>query len=305
MEHIVIGVDAASSLAIDWVIRRAHHAPVDVTLVTAFDSLIDDPMAVRQRQLALADRIRDAHPEVQVEIELANASIHRALEERSETADLLVIGSHRTRPIRSALAGGVPSLIAAKSHCPTVIVPEDWTPRDGEVIVGVSADDTSDPALIFGLREAARRAAILRLVHAWQVTPGATMASTALLAPPSEGEREAHRQILDTAGRRLRVGHRHARITEHLVNDRVADALLAHTEAAELIVIGTHHHEPAVGLLLGSTGGHLLRRSQIPICIVPDTGARLDDVGGGAEHNWAAGIGEADARVLDPLGFGL
>lgn len=306
MERIVIGIDAepASSLAIDWVIRRAHHTAVDVTLVTAFDSLVDDPMAARERQIALAERIRTAHPEVQVEIELANASIHRALEERSEGADLLVIGSHRTRPIRSMLAGAVPSLIAAQSHCPTVIVPDDWTPREGDIVVGVSADDTSDPALIFGAHEARRRSAILRLVHAWQITPGAAMASSALIAPPVDGELEAHREILHAAGRRLRAGLPHARIAEHLVQDRIADALLASSEAAELIVIGTHHHEPVVGLVLGSTGGHLLRRSQVPVCIVPDMGARLLDESVGFEHNWAAGIGDSDARVLDPLGLG-
>jgi nucleotide-binding universal stress UspA family protein len=305
MEHIVIGIDAepASSLAIDWVIQRAHHAPVDVTLVTAFDSLVDDPMAARDRQLALADRIRSANPEVQVEIELANASIHRALEERSEGADLLVIGSHRTRPLRSMLAGSVPSLIAARSHCPTVIVPDDWTPHDGDIVVGVSTDGTSDPALIFGAQEAHRRSSILRLVHAWQITSGGAIASSVLIAPPIRDERDAHRVILDAAGTRLRAAQPHARVIEQLVDGRTADALLG-GETAGLIVIGTHHHEPAVGLVLGSTGGHLLRRSRVPVCIVPDMGARLDDVTAGAEHNWAAGIGDLDARVLDPLGLG-
>jgi nucleotide-binding universal stress UspA family protein len=289
MEHIVIGIDAepASTLAIDWVIRRAHDLPVDVTLVTAFDTLVDDPMAARERQLALADRIRSAHPAVQVEIELANASIHRALEERSEGADLLVIGSHRTRPVRSMLAGAVPSRIAAQSHCPTVIVPDDWTPHDGEIVVGLDADDTSDPALIFGAQEAHRRSSNLRLVHAWQVTPGATMASVALIAPPVDGERDAHREILDAAGRRLQAGHPHARVAEHLVQGPIADALLADVDSAELIVIGTHHYEPAIGLVLGSTGGHLLRRSQVPVCIVPDMGARLVETVGS----------DADARV--------
>jgi hypothetical protein len=80
--------------------------------------------------------------------------------------------------------------------------------------------------------------------------------------------------------------------------------MLADSESAELIVIGTHHREPALGLLLGSTGGHLLRRSGVPVCIVPDMGARLLDDVAGVEHNWAAGIGDADARVLDPLGLG-
>ncbi len=279
MERIVVGIDAepASSLAVDWVIRRARHAPVAVTLVTAFDSLADDPMVVRDRLISLADRIRTADPEGQVDIELANASIHRALEERSESANLLVIGSHRTRPIRSALAGAVPSLIAAQAHCPTVIVPDDWKPQDGEIVVGVGTDATSDPALIFGALEAQRRSSALRLVHAWHIAPGTAIAAGALLAPPIEGEHEAHREVLHSAGLRLRAGYPDARIAEHLVQDRTADGLLAESRKAELIVIGTHHHEPAAGLLLGATGAQLLRRSQVPVCIVPDLGARLDD----------------------------
>lgn len=302
MEHIVIGIDAepASSLAVDWVLRRARHTRVDVTLVTAFDSLIDDPLVAREHQLALSERIRTAHPNVKVEVELANASIHRALEERSEGADLLVIGSHRTRPIRSMLTGAVASSVAAHSQCPTVVVPDDWTPRDGEIVVGVGTDDTCDPALIFGVWESHRRASTLRLVHAWQVTPGAEMAATALLVPPVEGEREAHRAILDDAARRVRAGHQHARVTEHLIQDHAADALLADGDKAELIVIGTHHHEPAIGLMLGSIGGHLLRKSRVPVCIVPDMGHRMEDRPTSTQYNWAAGIDDHHARALDP-----
>jgi nucleotide-binding universal stress UspA family protein len=289
MERIIIGIDAeqASEVAIEWVIRRARFTEVTVTLVTAFDSLIDDPMITRERQLALAARIRSAHPGLDVGIELAQASIHRALEERSQDADLLVIGSHRTRPIRSLLAGEVSSLIASRAHCPTVIVPDDWTPQDGHIVVGVGMDATSQPAMLFGVREAQRRSTVLKLVHA-----------------SLEGDTLAHQKILGAAARRLRAGHPHARILEQLVHGRATDALVADSGSAELVVIGTHHREPLIGLILGSVSSHLLRRSPVPVCIVPDTGARLvkDEVG--VEHNWAAGIGDADARVLDPLGLG-
>ena len=289
MERIIVGIDAesASELAIEWVIRRARHTTLAVTLVTAIDSLVDDPPTARDRQLALAERIRLVHPGLDIKTELADASIHRALEERSKDADLLVIGSHRTRPIRSLLAGEVSSLIASRAHCPTVIVPDDWTPCDGAIVVGLGMDDTSEPAMLFGVREAQRRSSILKLVHA-----------------SLEGDSAAHREILDAAGRRLRAGHPHARILEQLVNGRATDALLAESDSAELVVIGTHHHEPAVGLILGSASSHLLRRSRVPVCIVPDTGDRLVEDPAGVEHNWAAGIGDADVRVLDPLGLG-
>lgn len=43
MERIVVGIDteAASQVAVDWVIRRAQREPASVRLVKAFDMLID------------------------------------------------------------------------------------------------------------------------------------------------------------------------------------------------------------------------------------------------------------------------
>lgn len=306
MERIIVGLDAASpsQVAVDWVIRRARHAPVDITLVTAFDSLLDDPVSAREHLIAVADRIRAARPGVPVSIDLANASIHGALQERSLRADLVVVGSHRSRPIRSMLAGGLPSRVAAQSHCPTVVVPDDWSPRDGAIVVGVGEDATSEPAMRFAVREADRRASELRIVHAWQLDPQDVVASAALIIPPLEAVRDAHRELLADAVHRLRDRHPRARIAEHLVRDRPADALMVDSDTSELIVIGTHHHEPEVGLLLGSVGGHLLRHSPVPICIVPDARERADDEPVVLAHNWAAGIGDVDARVLNPLGFG-
>lgn len=306
MERIVIGLDASSpsQIAVDWVIRRARHTPVAITLVTAFDSLLDDPVRAREHLIAVADRIRAVRPGSSVSIDLANASIHGALEQQSRRADLVVVGSHRSRPIRSMLAGGLPSRVAAQGHCPTVVVPDDWTPRDGAIVVGIGEDATSEPAIRFAVREAERRASELRIVHAWELAPQDVVASAALIIPPLEAVRDAHRELLVDAVHRLREGHPDARIAEHLVRDRPAAALMIDSDTAELIVIGTHHHEPEVGLLLGSIGGHLLRNSQVPICIVPEARESLEDEPVAHAHNWAAGIGDVDARVLNPLGFG-
>lgn len=272
MEHIIVGIDAEppSELAVGWVIRRAADTRMRVTLVTAFDALIDDPMVARERLLMLADRITAVDPGLHVDIELADASIHQALEVRSRYADLIVIGSHSTRPVRSLLAGGLPARVAARAHCPVVIVPDDWDPRSGPILVGVSEDDTSEPALRFGAHESQRRAVELELVHAWLPdSPAADVAVAMLVAASKPDVRGFHRELLTAAADRLRREFPRARIVEHLAQDRTADALAERSKSAELVIIGTHHHGPEAGWLLGSIAGHLLRDSMAPVCVVP------------------------------------
>ncbi len=276
MERIIIGVDTRheSQPAIDWAIRRADRTRLGVTLVTAFDSLIDDPAKARQRLIALAERITAAGTVASVEIELANASIHQALEDRSRQADLVVIGSHRTRPVRSLLAGGLPTRVSAHAHCPVVLVNDDWIPRDGSVVVGLGSDETSEPALRFAAEEALRRSTSLELVHAWQITPGEAMASAALIVAPDGFIRGAHRAQLDDASRALRREFPNLPIVDILAQVPTADALIEASASAELVVIGTHHHEAEIGLLVGSVGGRLLRRLRVPVCVVPGRSPR-------------------------------
>lgn len=270
VERIIVGIDAESSseLAVEWVIRRAGQTPLAVTLVTSFDSHFDEPATSRARLLALANWIRSVHPGLEVKIELANSSMHRALEERSRNADLLVIGSYRTRPVRSLLAREVSSSVASQAYCPTIIVPNDWTPGDGAIVVGLGMDMTSESALLFAAHEAQRRSSILKVVHA-----------------SLEGHSVAHRSVLNAACRLLRAGNPHARIIEQLVNGRATDALLAESDSAELVVIGTRRREPGLSLPVGSASTRLLRRSQVPVCIVPNLIDPHD-----LQRDWAAGI---------------
>jgi nucleotide-binding universal stress UspA family protein len=296
MEHIIVGIDAESpsEQAVGWVIRRSRDTAMRVTLVTAFDSLIDDPMAARARLIGLADRITSVDPSVVVDIELANASIHRALEERSWYADLMVIGSHRTRPIRSMLSGGLPARVAARAHCPIVIVPEDWKPLGGPIVVGIAEDSSSEPALGFAAREAERQSVELDLVHAWLPdSPTRNVAVALLVAATAPDVRAFHHELLSASAELLRGAYPRVEIVEHLDQDRTADALAERSKTAQLVVIGTHHHGPEAGLLLGSIAGHLLRESSSVICIVPTVEVRSASEEPAQVPIAAAGVGAA------------
>jgi nucleotide-binding universal stress UspA family protein len=270
MERIVVGVDdeAASQVAVDWVIRRASREPATIRLVTAFDMLIDEPVGDAELLERTKHRILEAVPGATVTTALIDGSIMEALVTQSASADLVVLGYHRRHPVLSVLSGALPVRFAARSHCTTVVVPEDWEPRDGAIVLGVGDDDAADTATEFALREAQHPRRPLEVVHAWQLPTPSWDAVGALVASADELH-DAHRDILHGVTTRLRETHPALDIRDRLAEGATAPALLDAAEDAELIVLGTHRRGPVSGLILGSTAFDLLPQSPVPVCIVP------------------------------------
>lgn len=270
MERIIIGIDteAASQVAVDWVIRRARQRPVTIRLVKAFDMLIDAPLRDEDLLDRTKHRIEAAVPGASVETVLIDGSIMEALVGQSETADLAVLGYHRRHPVLSTLSGALPGRFAARSHCATVIVPEDWEPRDGSIVLGVGDDEVADTATEFALREAQHPRRDLEILHAWQLPTPSWDAVGALIAS-ADDLHDAHRDILASVTERVRETHPGLEIRDTLAEGPAAAALLEAARGAELIVLGTHRRGPLTGLILGSTAFDLLPQSGVPVCIVP------------------------------------
>lgn len=270
MERIVVGIDteAASQVAVDWVIRRAQQKPVEIRLVKAFDMLIDEPVGDAELLERTSRRVQDAAPGAAVTSALIDGSIMEALVGQSASADLFVLGYHRRHPVLSALSGALPARFAARSHCATVIVPEDWQPREGHIVLGVGDDDVSDTAVEFALREAQHPRRVLEVVHSWQLPAPSRDALAALIAS-ADALHDAHREILASLVTRLREENPALEIRETFAEGPIVPALLDAAADAELIVVGTHRRGAISGLILGSTVVDLLPQSRIPVCIVP------------------------------------
>lgn len=267
MYRITLGIDssAAASTAIDWVIgwHRARHA--QITLVTAFDYLVDEvdeDVALLERAAA---RLRDALPDAEVDTAMADGSVPGVLEQRSHEADLLVVGSHRTRHVRSILTGRLPLRIAEHAACPVVVVPEDWRRRTGSITVGLGDDDSSAGALAFAAAEAADLGVELRVLRAWS-PPTASAELPAPVIDPVEA-RSHEEERLGEVGQRAR--ERCPVVREHLHEGAAGFALVALAADAELVVVGTHRTGPLGELLVGSTAATLIRDSRTPVCVVP------------------------------------
>lgn len=280
MERIVVGVDAEapSDTALDWVIRRAAERAVDVRLVTAIDMLLTDPTVDATRLETLRRRVVRAAPGAHVTTTVVDGSIVETLVEQSRTADLLVLGYHRARPLLSMLSGALPARVSARAHCSTVIVPGDWRPRRGPIVVGVGDDDSAATAIEFAAREADQPRRELRVVHAWQL-PIPTQEGIASLAASADELLAAHRTILDEAVATVRAAHPELHVQAELSEAPASRAILDRATRAELVVLGTHRRGPASGMLLGSTLLGVLPECQAPVAIVPLV-APLIEVGG-------------------------
>jgi nucleotide-binding universal stress UspA family protein len=267
MYRITIGVDpgGAASTAVDWVIgwHRAQHA--QITLVTAFDYLVDEVDVDEEVLEREARRIREALPGAQVETAMADGSVPGVLERSSREADLLVVGSHRTRHARSVLTGRLPLRIAEHAACPVVVVPDDWQPRSGSIVVGLGDDESSDAAVAFAAVQAADLGIELRVLHAWSPPSSSAELPSLVLDPAELGA--AHAARLAEIARRLRA--QGAMVHESLHEGAAGFALVALAADAALVVVGTHRTGPIGELLVGSTAATLIRESRTPVCVVP------------------------------------
>jgi nucleotide-binding universal stress UspA family protein len=198
-----------------------------------------------------------------------------ALAAATEHADLLVIGSRQRSRLQESF--GVRSLrLARHENCPTVIVPEAWTPRvAGTVVVGLEEESGAEPGatpepLEFAAREAARRGARLEVVHAW-TPPLPAYDPLVWLVDTEEELRNAHRAHLDATLDRLTSEHPSLRVGGYLEECTPAAALRDRAASADLIVIGSHRDGPILRAILGSTARELLRDAVVPLCIIPSS----------------------------------
>lgn len=268
--RITVGLDdeRASTLALDWAIEQATSRSVHLTLVTAFDALLATPVDEEARLESARARIADSAPGTPVETDVANGPALATLLRYAERSDLLVIGSHRTRHYRSVLSGDLPARVARHAACPVVVVPDDWTPREGPVVVGLDDDASSRAAIRRAAEFALDSGDELRILHAW-MRPQPASDPVRFYGWAPKDLRDAHARRLAQAAHVLRRRYPQLRIREDLYEGVAVNGLRILAESARLVVIGSHRRGALAGFVLGSVGRELMHSSSAPLCIVP------------------------------------
>jgi nucleotide-binding universal stress UspA family protein len=188
--------------------------------------------------------------------------------ERSQTAELLVVGDHGRGRIASAVAGSVAVSVAARSACPVVVVrgaiPDDALP----VVVGIDGTPLSEAAIPFAFDAAAARHVPLVAVHTWldEINDPA-------LAELVDWQTAAVRAEEVLAERLAGWGEKYPDVpVQRLVaRGRVGRALLDQAARAQLAVVGSRGHGEIAGLLLDSVSNALVHGAGCPVAIVRST----------------------------------
>ncbi len=131
------------------------------------------------------------------------------------------------------------------------------------VTAGVDESAESLAAAHWAAREALRRGAALRLVHAWKWQP-----RPAPSAPMDTTWRQWAEQTLERAVRSVRASHPGLPVEDLLVPDSAVTVLLAAAEESELLVLGSRGLGRIAGFVLGSVSQRVVARTPRPVVLV-------------------------------------
>lgn len=286
--RIVVGIDGSpqSGRALDWAVARARLGGQRLELVhtytmaTEFDFYgyhglaaghpLDWMIELSQELLdAAAAHVREVAPEVTCTVESRMGTPAQVLAEASEGADAVVIGRRGLGGAASVLLGSVGNRLTTHARCPVVVVGDGELPTSGPVVVGVDDSEFGTHALRFAIAEAAVRRTNVRAVTAYDEPPAATGADPELLA---RMQAEAEAEAADTVTRALEqiqgADAHQPGVDRVAVEGRAAEAILAHADDAQLIVVGSHGKGVVRRVLLGSVSRQVLHDADRPVAVV-------------------------------------
>jgi nucleotide-binding universal stress UspA family protein len=201
-----------------------------------------------------------------------------ALIEMSEGALLVVVGGRDRARHEAGWLGPVPLRLAAKSHCPVVVVPSE--PRlTGGVVLGVDGSEIAEDAVGFAFEQASRQGSALTAVYAFAVGASPTGLDTGVFA---DRRANARRHLGETLSGWC------DKYPDVVVDSVVTDeaplrALRAASTTASLVVVGSHGRGFFLRHVVGSVSSALLRVSDCPVAVIGPAVPHSDELGDGRD----------------------
>ncbi|MFH9826361.1 universal stress protein [Streptomyces bobili] len=284
---LVVGVDGSDSslAAVEWAVDEAarHRLPLRLVYASLWERyegvapsggvepaseevLADDLVG------SAAERARRRNPEVKVSAEVVPQEAASALLSEGHNASALVTGSRGRGQLTGLLLGSVSLAVAARAHCPVIVVRGDKAGLAGtheRILLGAGDSATDGEAVRFAFREAEARGCTLDVVRAWRCPAHDTADHPLLAGEPAHYHEEQASAALDALLHDPMADHPGVRVRRHTVEGAARKVLLDRSAAADLLVIGAQRRHGTFGLQLGRVAHTLLHHAECPVAIVP------------------------------------
>ncbi|WP_370416924.1 universal stress protein [Streptomyces fradiae] len=284
---LVVGVDGSdpSLTALDWAVEEAvrHGLPlriVHASLWERYEGVVPTWATDRPSGQVLAENIvgtaaeraRRRAPDLPLTTAVLAEDASTALLREGQEGAIVVVGSRGRGEFADLLLGSVGLIVAARAHCPVVVVRGDrhaLEARHGRVLLGVGEHDVDSPAVRFAFREAAARDAELDVVRTWR-----RPAHEPIDHPLLSGNRaiylaEQSAELLDKALEAAVTEHPRVRLRRATLEGPAHRVLTERSAAADLLVVGARRRDGLVGLELGRVAHRALHHAMCPVAVVP------------------------------------
>jgi len=275
---ILVGYDGSPSakVALDWALRRAEAAGLDVDVLYVADTSWDSeaftatPRLEEHGAVVLADAAFHAdskapHARVTPRVLTGDPVAVLCAEAESTGAEMLVLGCYRKDLYERLTTSAVSLRVAAAATVPVAVVPDLPHVHRTGVIVGIDGGDASAAVLAVAVAEAARLGEPLTVLSAWTLPPMTmsdfgddTVLYDALEERATAGVAAALAQVDTTS----------VAVETRVVLDSPVTALLTAAKDAALLVVGSHGRRGLSRFLLGSVSHDILVHAASPTLIL-------------------------------------
>jgi nucleotide-binding universal stress UspA family protein len=142
----------------------------------------------------------------------------------------------------------------------------------GVIVVGIDHSEGAKAALEFAVEEAKLRHATLRAVHAWQFsfeTPGIEQGFYPAARPDLSEMHRAAEGALEAAIAEAITDSDGIAVERRVIEGTPGAVLVAESQGADMLVVGSRGHGGFAGLLLGSVGAQCAHHAACPVVIIP------------------------------------
>lgn len=288
---VLVGVDGSNEAlqAVGWAAAEAARRQAPLRLVHAFAWVAESDLvsltggtAVRDELIGRARGYLDAaaatarrlEPGLTVQQEVVFGFPAEVLAAEARGAGLLVLGDRGLSRIEGVLVGSTAAALAVHAPCPVVVVRGaevvGEASRTRPVVVGVDDSSSSEEAIAFAFEAAAARSVPLVAVHAYPMVVGDPMLG-GLVERAAVAEHENRRLAAHLAAWIEKFPG--VTVRQQPALDGPVHRLVALSEDAQLVVVGSRGRGQLAGLLLGSVSNALMHKAACPVAVVRSTAA--------------------------------